>query len=226
MNAANNVNDVGRCGREEVYTLKHKDLQEIQDAFARKAVTELNSFENVYFEICNEPYFGGITLEWQGHIAQVIADTEKGLPNKHLIAQNIANGRQKIEKPNPLVSIFNFHYAEPPDTVGMNFGLNRAISDDETGFRGSADVLYRTEAWDFILAGGGGVQQSGLFLHAEPPGGDAPGLQVARRRQRGTEGTAANPQGVHGELRVRSDETAKRLGEGRQYHRRSWRQGR
>ena len=27
----------------------------------RKVVRELNEFDNVYFEICNEPYFGGVT---------------------------------------------------------------------------------------------------------------------------------------------------------------------
>lgn len=191
MNAVNNVNDIGRCGREEVYTLRHKDLQEIQDAFTRKAVTELNAFDNVYFEICNEPYFGGITLDWQAHIAQVIADTERGLPGKHLIAQNIANGRQKVEKPNPLVSILNFHYAHPPDTVRMNFGLNRVISDDETGFRGKADVLYRTEGWDFILAGGGAYSSldysftpshpAGTLRDYKSPGGGSPELRSQLR---------------------------------------------
>ena len=57
-------------------------------------------------------------------------------------------------RPNPAVSIFNFHYATPPDTVALNFGLNRVIADDETGFRGSDDFVYRNEAWEFILAGG------------------------------------------------------------------------
>ena len=28
-------------------------------------------------------------------------------------------------------------------------------SDDETGFKGIEDVHYRTEGWDFIVAGGG-----------------------------------------------------------------------
>ena len=35
----------------------------------RKIVTELNGFDNLYFEVANEPYFGGITLEWQHHVA-------------------------------------------------------------------------------------------------------------------------------------------------------------
>jgi hypothetical protein len=155
MNAANNVNGVGRCGREEVYTLLHEDLLRVQEAFVRKAVTALNRFDNVYFEICNEPYFGGVREDWQARIARTIVETEKSLPNRHLISQNIANGRKRIEKPDPSVSIFNFHYATPPDTVAENYKLNRVLADDETGFRGKNDVLYRTEGWDFIVAGGG-----------------------------------------------------------------------
>jgi hypothetical protein len=53
------------------------------------------------------------------------------------------------------VSIFNFHYASPPETVALNYGLNKVIGDDETGFRGVGDDVYRMEGWDFIIAGGG-----------------------------------------------------------------------
>ena len=155
MNAANNMNGIGKMKREEVYTLKYPDLQAVQDAMVRKIVQELKDFDNVYYEICNEPYFGGVTLEWQGHIAETIVKTEAELKTKHLIAQNIANKGQKITNPNPNVSIFNFHYAKPPDTVADNYGLNRVISDDETGFAGSEPKAYRLEAWDFIIAGGG-----------------------------------------------------------------------
>jgi len=51
--------------------------------------------------------------------------------------------------------IFNFYYAKPPDTVADNYGLNKVISDDETGFAGSEPKAYRLEGWDFIIAGGG-----------------------------------------------------------------------
>jgi hypothetical protein len=154
MNARNNTNGVGNCPRTDVYTLKHADLQSRQEAFIRKVVGELNGFDNLYYEICNEPYFGGVTLEWQARIADVIVATEKDLLHKHLIAQNIANGKAKVERPNAAVSIFNFHYATPPDTVGLNYGLDRPIADDETGFKGTADRNYRREAWEFLLAGG------------------------------------------------------------------------
>jgi len=154
MNAANNVNGIGKMERTEVYTLKHPKLLAVQDAMVRKIVKELKDFDNLYYEICNEPYFGGVTLEWQAHIAQTIADAEADFECKHLIAQNIANKYEKITDPNPLVSIFNFHYAKPPNTVTDNYALNKVIGDDETGFAGSEPTPYRLEGWDFIIAGG------------------------------------------------------------------------
>jgi hypothetical protein len=156
MNAANNINGIGAIGRNQVHTLEgDPSLLAVQEHLTRKLVTELNAFPNVFFEIANEPYFGGVTTAWQHRIADVIVETERTLPARHLIAQNIANKSANILKPHPAVSIFNFHYATPPDAVAMNFALNKVIGDDETGFRGVTDDVYRTEGWDFIIAGGG-----------------------------------------------------------------------
>jgi hypothetical protein len=131
MNAANNVNGLGAIARTDVHTLeRHGGLLEVQEALTRKIVTELNAFDNVFFELCNEPYFGGVTLPWQHRIADVIVETEQRLPQRHLIAQNIANKSARITDPHPAVSIFNFHYATPPDTVALNYHLNKAIGDN------------------------------------------------------------------------------------------------
>jgi hypothetical protein len=75
MNARNNVNGIGEMVRTDVLALKDAKLTAVQDAMVRKIVTELREFDNVYYEICNEPYFGGVTLEWQEHVAKVIAET-------------------------------------------------------------------------------------------------------------------------------------------------------
>ena len=156
MNTVNNVNGVGAVGRNDVYTLdRNGPLLATQVALVRKIVTELNEFDNVIYEISNEPYFGGVTMAWQHHIADAIVETERTLPSKHLISQNIANKSAKIADPHPAVSIFNFHYATPPDAVATNYALNKVIGDDETGFRGVDDAFYRSEAWEFVLAGGG-----------------------------------------------------------------------
>lgn len=162
FNAINNVNGLGKIARTDVYTLdKHAGLLVIHEALTRKIVEELNAFDNLYYEICNEPYFGGVTIAWQHHVADVIVESEKKLPKRHLIAQNIANGSAKIDKPHPSVSIFNFHYANPPQAVAENYALNKPIGDNETGFKGTGDEYYRKEAWQFILAGGA------LFNHLD-----------------------------------------------------------
>lgn len=187
MNAKNNVNGTGALPREEVYTLKDADLTRVQDELTRKLVTVLNPFDNVYFEVANEPYFGGITLEWQRHVAKLVADTESSLPNHHLVSMNVANGRARVDAPDPHVSIFNFHYTHPPDVVEMNEHVRGVIGENETGFRGRDDVLYRTEGWAFLLAGGGLYNNldysftprhpDGTFLDYTSPGGGSPALR-------------------------------------------------
>jgi hypothetical protein len=119
------------------------------------AAAESKDFDNVYYEICNEPYFGGVTLAWQLHIADVIVDAQRDHPHKKLIARNVANNAAGVSDPHPAFSIYNFHYAAPPITVAMNWHLNNVIGDNETGFRGTNDAAYRMEGWDFIIAGGG-----------------------------------------------------------------------
>lgn len=187
MNAANNVNGVGKCDRNEVYALKHPELTEVQVALTRKIVAELREFDNLYYEVCNEPYFGGVTMEWQHRIVDTIVQAERDFPHQHLISLNIANGRKKVENPHPAVSIFNFHYCVPPDAVAINYGLNKVIGENETGFRGRDDVLYRTEAWDFLIAGGGLYNNldysftpqhpDGSLRDYKSPGGGSPELR-------------------------------------------------
>lgn len=154
MNARNNVNGVGTMPRNEVFTLKHPEMVAHHEAFVRKVVGELKGFDNLYYEICNEPYERRTSLDWEARIARTIAAAESGLETRHLIAQNIANGSARITDPIAEVSLFNFHYATPPRVVAENAALGKPIGDDETGFRGTGDRPYRTEGWAFLLAGG------------------------------------------------------------------------
>jgi hypothetical protein len=154
LNAKNNVNGLGNVGREEVHTLKEKALNDAQLAFVRKLVAELSDVDNVYYEVCNEPYFAGVADDWQRLVARTVVEAEKGFPHKHLVARNIANGSAKVNNPDPNVSVFNFHYSHPPESVAHNYALNKPVAYDETGFRGSGDTVYRTHGWEFVLAGG------------------------------------------------------------------------
>jgi hypothetical protein len=152
-----------------------------QAALTRWLVRELNGFDNLFFEIQNEPWADSHTLgevinpylldrrtwpnaveiptaqavAWQRAVAQIIVDEEKRLPHRHLIAQNVANFRLALNDDDlvPEADIVNFHYAYP-EVVDWNRGLNRVIGYDETGFAGKEDATYRRQAWNFVLSGG------------------------------------------------------------------------
>ncbi len=189
MKSSNNVNGVGDVPRTEAYSLDHPGgLRPFQEALVRKIVTELRDFDNLYYEIANEPYWGNMPPEWQRHISALIAETEKPFGHRHLVSQNIANDKALVTDPDPNVSILNFHYAFPPATVGMNYGLDLALGDNETGFRGTGDETYRKEAWAFILAGGAlfnhldysfvaGHEDGSFVLPDSQPGGGTPALR-------------------------------------------------
>ncbi|MGH9195357.1 MAG: putative collagen-binding domain-containing protein [Acidimicrobiia bacterium] len=154
FNYINNVNNAGEIPISQVHKLDNGGLLRFQDALVQKIVRETNEYDNVYYEVVNEPFWNNeVADEWQNHIIGTIVNAEQHLRYKHLIAQNSAAHSAKIADPNPAVSIFNFHVAIP-DAVTSNYNLGKAIADDETGFKGLDAAPYRIEAWDFILAGG------------------------------------------------------------------------
>jgi hypothetical protein len=156
MNPANNVNGFGAVRREDVLTVdKSGPLLQVQEAVARHLVAAVAGFDNVYLEICNEPYATQVPDDWQRHMTSVVAEAVARLPQPVLLSQNVSNQGRKVVDPHPAISIFNFHYASPPDTIAWNAHHKRLIGDNETGFRGTADLPYRSEGWDFVLAGGG-----------------------------------------------------------------------
>lgn len=169
LNAQNNINATENIVYNEVHLLSNTKMIKRQRDMVQKIVQELNGFDNIYFEICNEPYWlKGIPEVntsikeqqflpeiglWQDVITQTITETEKQLPKKHLIAQNVANTYLKVAKAPSSVSVLNFHYAYPPRAVTDNYPLNLPIAYDETS-DGSNAPNKRREAWAFMLAGG------------------------------------------------------------------------
>jgi hypothetical protein len=181
LNSANNVNGTDAIDWNKLNTLENGNILAYQEKYARKLVHEANAFDNVIFEIQNEPWSDRpvltdvinpylrppgrdtypnsvdlpdeLSMAWQARVAEWIAQEESSLPNRHLIAQNYSNFRASVRKLLPGVDIVNFHYAYP-DAVTLNYGLGKAISYDETGFLGRDDDAYRRQAWNFMLSGG------------------------------------------------------------------------
>ncbi len=184
MNPQNPKNRVGGSGlldRKLVHTSENGELFNLQKNYVTKLVTELNDFDNFFFEIQNEPWSDRPntavniantyaldgpnwqvkvdladekSLEWQEEIAETIAITEAKLAKKHLIAQNYSNFKVPIASVSTHISILNFHY-NWPESATWNYHWNRVIGFDESGFAGSDDMVYRRQAWAFMLSGGG-----------------------------------------------------------------------
>lgn len=160
LNPINNINPLKPISRQEAWSLKDAGFLKIQEAYIRKVVSELNSFDNVFFEIINEPYSGAafnsidVKEDWQEWVSKIICDTEKNLKYKHLIQQNIRPDAKPYSDMNSRISILSFHYAMG-ENAKANYHLNKLLSDGETGFDGPYELPYREEAWHFILSGGG-----------------------------------------------------------------------
>jgi hypothetical protein len=95
LNPRNNINGLAEMQWPEYMSLRHDRLHARQAAHVRTIVEETNAYDNVIYEICNEP--GGNVKQpgspttdevnaWQAALAQVIRQTEAALPNRHLIA--------------------------------------------------------------------------------------------------------------------------------------------
>ena len=182
LNRDNNVNATDAIDRRQLHTLANGDILGHQERMVRKIVRELNGFDNVLYEIQNEPWSDRTvtvdtinpylaepalsvfpnavdvadaeSMAWQARVASWIAAEEAGLPARHLIAQNYCNFRYPVRELAPGVSIVNFHYAYP-EAARLNYGLGKLLAYDETGFAGREDSFYRKQAWNFLLAGGG-----------------------------------------------------------------------
>jgi len=69
----------------------------------------------------------------------------------------------------------------------LNYGLEKAISYDETGFLGRDDDVYRRQAWNFMLSGGSTFDnldysfsaghEDGTDTEPNGPGGGSPALR-------------------------------------------------
>jgi hypothetical protein len=182
FNPRNNVQALAVADWRKLHTLDNGPAMAFQEKLVRHLVRGLNGFDNLFFEIQNEPWADNHTLgevinpymtdryrwpnaveipapaavAWQAKIASIIADEESRLPRRHLIAQNVCNFRLPI-RPQDLVpgaGIVNFHYAYP-EAAAWNLALPMVLGCDETGFAGRTDAAYRRQAWNFLLSGGG-----------------------------------------------------------------------
>jgi len=140
--ARNNKQGVGKMEWPEYLSLQDKELVRRQSEYARKIIRETAAYDNVYYEICNEPG-GGVAGHispaevdaWQEEMGAVMRDEMRKLNQPHLIAGQEAFSytpqfRFPLDKTfsSPLFQIVNVHPL--PNTVleGHSYQLGNFMS--------------------------------------------------------------------------------------------------
>ena len=88
----NNIQGIGKVEWQEYNSLRDPLLVERQTAYTRKIVQETSSYDNIYYEVCNEPG-GGLTNHvtpaevdsWQEKMAATIREELRKMNRKHLV---------------------------------------------------------------------------------------------------------------------------------------------
>jgi len=199
----NNIQGEGRYDFNDAQTLKHSDLVRREEAYVRKITQELNGFDNLILEVCDEPTINGTPLglagPWLEHFVELIKKTEGSLPKKHLIAQQVEGpvGGPCDLSAHPDVAIIVAQYiwdAGGEQMGGMlaldvKYSVNKPIELNETfyypaWYKGDKVAASRVEAWEFMVGGGGSFNHlNGQFTVANPRGDTTDNAQVLRALQ-------------------------------------------
>jgi hypothetical protein len=191
----NNVQGVGKCDFKDAQTMKYPDLVQRESAYVSKITQEVNAYDNVILEICDEPSLYTPHAEagpWVGHLLEVAHNTESTLPKKHLIAQMVEGpiGGPIDFSGSPLLSVIVGQYVwggelnreQMGGMKGLDFeyGYTKPMEMNETSYypfqyrTGDAVAASRVEAWEFMVGGGASFNHLNSRFTAEDPAGNTP----------------------------------------------------
>lgn len=202
LNSINNCQGIGSCHYNDGQTLKDTALVRIEANYVSKIVREVNPYDNVILEICDETTVHGTPLhlaaEWTQYMINVVRETEKQLPKKHLVAQQIMgqiNGLGDFSGNDDVDVIVGQYvgvqfygdgratYFDAVQEGGIlalddKYHFNKPIEFNETDYypMGYKDPVAdsRVEGWEFIVGGGAGFNHLNGRFTAENPRGDTP----------------------------------------------------
>lgn len=149
----NNVNGIGTSLTAEVpgshltmHELADPAILEVQEAYVRHVIDNVNAFDNVLYEISNETH--PASTRWQYHMIRYIKGLERDLPKQHPVGMTFQNkgGRNStlFDGPADWVSPNSAggYRDNPPDTHGKKVVLSD--TDHLWGIGGDAAWVWKT----------------------------------------------------------------------------------
>lgn len=193
----NNIQGVGKNDWLDAQTLKDPELVRRESDYVVKITQEVNGFDNVILEICDEAgsvgHIAELTGPWVSHLVEAVKNTERNSPKKHLLAQEVEGifGGPMDFSLDPRVEIIVAQYLWKPDydehggelgglrALDSKYSLNKPIEINETDwypvwYEGDKIGDSRVEAWEFVVGGGAGFNQLNGLYTPEDPAGNVP----------------------------------------------------
>ncbi len=208
MYHGNNIQNVGQfeaedCGLFTTMDDRNKPVMKYQKAYIQKIVTELNAYDNVIYDICDEPSLQGlpdgsiivnpdsIIAPWIIEMKDAFLQAEKSLPKKHLLGQTVQNLSPDFSK-ETWCEWLPCEYVKPAEkALNLDYQANKPIVNVESNYFGTsltknaytADAV-RIEGWWFMLGGGAGnINLNGEYYRENESGLSITRNQIAPQRK-------------------------------------------
>jgi hypothetical protein len=192
----NNVQGVGRyeaedCGLFTTTDPRNEAVLRYQKAYVAKIATTLNEYDNVIYDLCDEPSLvgrpdGSIVVQpdsavvpWLHALRDAFLEAERPLPKKHVLGQTVQNLSPDLSA-EPWCDWLPTEYVRPAGrALARDYAARKPIVDVESDYYGhslvrspyAADAV-RLEGWWFLLGGGAGViNLNGEYHRGQEEGG-------------------------------------------------------
>jgi hypothetical protein len=196
MYHGNNIQGVGQyeavdCGLFTTNDARNQDVIRSQRAYVAKIATELNGFDNVIFDISDEPLLqgkpdGNITImkeadvvPWLHAMRDAFLAAEAALPKKHVLGQTVQSLSPDLSAEAWCQWLPTEYVKAAGAALEKNYAAAKPIVDVESDYYG-ADLVkpygpddVRVEGWWFMLGGGAGVMNLNSEFHRGQEAGGA-----------------------------------------------------
>ena len=208
MYHGNNIQNAGQyemqdCGLFTTLDDRNREVVSYQKAYIKKIVTELNSYDNLIFDICDEPSLQGLPdgnitvnpdsmiIPWINAMKDAFLDAEESLPEKHLLGQTVQNLSPDLSDEAWCAWLPAEYVAPAERALKLDYKKNKPIINVETNYFGISltKSLYdvdavRLEGWWFLLGGGAGlINLNGEYFRGQESGGSKTQTQIVPQKK-------------------------------------------
>ena len=208
MYHGNNIQNIGMYEKDDcgLFTTTNKwnqDVIKYQKAYIKKIVTELNEFDNLIFDICDEPTLfslpdgrivfnpDSIVEPWINSMKDAFLQAEESLPKKHLLGQTVQSSSPDLSSESWCNWLPTEYVGAAEKAINLNYRSNKPIINVETNYFGISltkspytSEAVRLEGWWFMLGGGAGIiNLNGEFFRGKESGSFTTQTQIVPQKR-------------------------------------------